>query len=271
MSTEKPLSPGGPHSFFTAAEDNWFYPTCHSRGPWHEEHCHAGPPTGLLARALEMQLPEKRLTRITVDLSRPIPFAGFYIESQTLREGRIAGNTQAVLKDADGKICATAAGLHMSTLPDQRFKSQEIKLDDHQLATPGPFPLNKALHNKRAFNGDGIQIKYPAGQNAEPGPTTLWMRCVPLLENETPSPFQRICPLADCGNALGRNAEPWEVNFINPDLTVLLHRDPVGEWLASYSTGHWQANGMGMADALLFDNQGCVGRAIQTLLLRPVS
>ena len=94
------------------------------------------------------------------------------------------------------------------------------------------------------------------------------MKTVPLLATETPSPFQRLCPLADCGNAFGRNAEPWEVNFMNPDLTILLHREPQGEWLGTNSTGYWEDTGIGMADAQLFDESGSVGRALQTLLLR---
>ena len=83
------------------------------------------------------------------------------------------------------------------------------------------------------------------------------------------SPFQRISPLADCGNAFGRNAEPDEVQFVNTDLVIALHRDPVGEWMGSRATSTWQPTGVGLAEALLFDDEGPVGRALQTLLLRP--
>ena len=138
-------------------------------------------------------------------------------------------------------------------------------------AAPGAFPINKLLHQLPAFNGDGVATRYPPGHGPTPGPTRAWLRTVPLLADETPSPFQRICPMADCGNAFGRNAEPAEVNFLNTDLTIALFRDPEGEWLGSESTGHWEPNGIGLADALLFDNHGVVGRALQTLLLRPVN
>ena len=55
---------------------------------------------------------------------------------------------------------------------------------------------------------------------------------------------------------------------MNPDLTILLHREPQGEWLGTNSTGYWEDTGIGMADAQLFDESGSVGRALQTLLLR---
>jgi hypothetical protein len=95
------------------------------------------------------------------------------------------------------------------------------------------------------------------------------MRTVPLLPDEEPSSVQRICPLADCGNAIGRNAELSDASFINPDLTIVLHREPVGEWFGIQAVSHWQPDGIGMADALLFDTEGAVGRALQTLLIRP--
>jgi len=199
-------------SFFTSVDNIWFSPTSHTRGPWDENACHAGPPTGLLARAVEHALPEQRLTRLAVNLLRPIPFS---------------------------KI--------------------------------GLFPITKTLHDKPAFNGDGVDVRYPDGENHLPGPTTAWLKTVPLLNNEISSPFQSICPLADCGNAFGRNADPSEVTFMNTDLTLVLHRDPVGEWFGSQSAAYWEPNGIGLADALLFDSLGVVGRALQTLVLRKTS
>jgi hypothetical protein len=95
------------------------------------------------------------------------------------------------------------------------------------------------------------------------------MRTVPLLDDESPSPFQRICPLADCGNAFSRNGEPWDYTFVNPDLTIVLHREPIGDWLGASSVSRWEPTGIGMSDTLLFDERGAVGRAVQTLVITP--
>ena len=55
-----------------------------------------------------------------------------------------------------------------------------------------------------------------------------------------------------------------------PNLTSqVLHRDPVGDWLGSRVVSQWQPSGVGLADALLFDDHGPVGRALQTMLIRP--
>ena len=90
-----------------------------------------------------------------------------------------------------------------------------------------------------------------------------------MLGDENPSPFQRICPLADCGNAFSRNGETTEYTFVNPDLTIVLHREPIGDWLGSSTVSRWEPSGIGMADSLLFDEHGAVGRAVQTLVITP--
>lgn len=257
-----------PDTFFTL-DDDWFKPTSHTRGPWHEDHCHAGPPTAVIARSIEQLNPQQKLVRLTVNFIRPIPFAGFRIKADITRQGRIVTTSAAQLIDSNDKICATAVALQMTEQEKYSMPTHQTNFGLHSAATLGKFPIQKTLHDKPSFKGDGVQVKYPDGQSHTPGPTTAWMKTVALLPDETPSAFQRICPLADCGNAFGRNAEPWEVNFMNPDLTVLLHRDPIGDWLGSSSTGYWEDNGIGMADAQLFDESGSVGRALQTLLLQP--
>ena len=255
-------------SFFTSTNDEWFQPTEHTRGPWDEHACHAGPPTGLLARALEKLLPAQRLTRLTVNLQRPIPFAGFHVQGMVVRKGRTVSLSEAQLLDANNKVVITAAGMHLTPSSEQHMPSHTQSMGSAKDASEGQFPIKDTLHGKPAFNGDGVQVRFPAGQSHSPGPTTAWMKTVPLLSYESPSPFQRICPLADCGNAFGRNAEPAEVTFMNTDLTLVLHRDPEGEWLGTQSVGYWEPTGIGLADALLFDEQGVVGRAMQSLILR---
>jgi len=257
-----------PDSFFTTDKE-WFLPTSHTRGPWSVDQCHAGPPTGLIARALEQTLPDHRLTRLTVNLTKPIPFEGFRIETSVTRHGRIVSLAEASLVNQQNTICATASSLHMAPQSDHPMPTPEVDMPQLDEAVAGDFPISRTLHDQPSFRGDGIAVKYPPGENNEPGPTIGWLRTVPLLADETPSPFQKICPLADCGNAFGRNAEPWQYNFMNPDLTLLLHRDPMGDWLGTKAISHWQSNGIGMADAELFDRRGCVGRAMQTLLVRP--
>jgi hypothetical protein len=254
-------------------EVEWFTPTEHCRGPWDPDACHAGPPTGLLVRALERIVPGVRLARITVDLTKPIPLAGFRIAAEILREGRAAAVTRATIVDESGGVRVVATGLHVATSEAPLFDAAR---DNSGVSTPrladsepGPFPIDVSRgHGLPGFSG-AIQVRYPPGQGRGPGATTIWMSAAPLLPDEMPSPFQSVCPLADCGNALSRHTEGSEVGFVNADLTIALHRDPVGGWVGSRAVSWWQPNGVGLAEALLFDDDGPVGRALQTMVLRP--
>ncbi|MDH3293137.1 MAG: thioesterase family protein [Acidimicrobiia bacterium] len=258
-----------------------------ARGPWDPDACHAGPATALLARSCERVVsahdhlyrsdnadpsdaPDRRLIRLTVDLARPIPIGGFRVDAKVQRAGRTTATSHAELIDLDGQVCATAWALHLTAGPEQDFPTPPIETPRLADAVEGGFPVQLMGHGRPGFS-TGVETRYPPAQDHLPGPTTIWMRAIPVLDSEPPSPFQKICALADSGNAISRNAEPAEVAFVNPDLTITLHREPSGEWFGSDVVSHWQPNGIGMADALLFDEHGVVGRAIQTLLLRKAS
>lgn len=258
----------GDTSFFTTADGTWFTPTGACRGPWDPNACHAGPPTGLLARASELAVPDQQLVRITVDLTRPVPHAGFRIETEVVRSGRTVSSTEMRLFDHTDKQVVIARGLHMRTDELGDLPTTPYPQPDFAEAAPGSFPILHAAHDLPFF-AQGVEARYNPGDLPTPGPTRAWLRTLPLLDDEDPSPFQRICPLADCGNAFSRLADDFETfAFMNTDLTVLLHRAPIGEWFGMDSVSRWEPTGLGMSDSLLFDTEGAVGRALQSLLIQ---
>ena len=254
-----------PDSSFTQAGDV-FIGTDFARGPWSADHCHGGPPTGVIARACEHAVPHQRLTRLTVELSRPVPLAGFTVETNVLRSGRKTSLVAATLTGIDGRVCVTATALHLLASDHAALPTTEGDTPRRSDATKGPPPVRSLAHGLPGFF-DGTQLLFDPGSAPGPGPCTLWMRTVPLLPTEPMSPFQRVCPLADSGNGISSNGDFTDFSPINPDLTVSLHRDPVGEWIGSQATSRWEPNGIGLAEALLFDEIGPIGRATQTLLV----
>jgi len=257
-------------AFFSIDGNGWFLGNDGARGPWSADACHAGPVTGLLARALEREIPDMQLVRITANYLRPIPMAGFRIESETTRTGRATAAAAARLIDTAGKTCATASSVHFACSDVGALATVSIPVPERLGAVPGEF-VDDSTHHDKPFFRHAIEVAYPPGEDNGPGPTTLWMRAPALLADETPSPFQRICPLADCGNGISRNADFDNVTFVNPDLTLIVYRLPESEWLASSAVSFWEPTGIGLAQATLFDERGPVGVASQTLLIRPVA
>lgn len=248
-------------------DHEWYLPTGYCRGPWDPDACHAGPPTGLLARASQRLLPDQPLVRLAVDLTRPVPHAGFGITAAVSRAGRTVSTTELTIVAEDGRAVVSARGMHLAPTEPGDVPTTPYAVPSLAEAQPGAFPIRRSNHDLAMFSG-GVEVRYPPGHGPHPGPNRMWMRTVPLVLGEVGSPFERICALADCGNAVSRNAEPDGLAFMNSDLTILLHRPPVGEWFGIDSVSRWEPSGVGMSDSLLFDEHGAVGRALQTLVLQ---
>jgi hypothetical protein len=100
------------------------------------------------------------------------------------------------------------------------------------------------------------------------GDVAAWMRMrCDLVDGEKPSPLQRLMVAADSGNGVSMVLDWREWVFINPDLTVYLHRMPEGEWVCLEATTTPDPHGVGLAESRLHDVRGPIGRAVQSLLV----
>jgi len=118
------------------------------------------------------------------------------------------------------------------------------------------------------FGGDGVELRFVAGDFAQPGPATAWVRFkVPLVEGEEPTPVQRVAAASDFGNGVSA-ALDWNTHlFINADLTIYMVRPPRGEWVGLDSRTMVENDGVGLAESVLHDTDGAIGFAAQALLV----
>jgi hypothetical protein len=87
---------------------------------------------------------------------------------------------------------------------------------------------------------------------------------------EQATPLQRLAAAADFGAGLSGTLPREHYLFINVDLTVYVEREPVGEWICLESQTRISAGGgIGIAESVLYDERGRVGRASQALLVAP--
>lgn len=259
-----------PDAYFTVSHDGTFHPTAFSRGPWDPDACHAGPPTGLMARASELLVSDKPLVRLLVEITRPVPMSGFRIGATISRTGRTVTTTSIELHD-DDRSYALARGLHLAEGDIGPVASHHAEFAGPEEAVPGLFPISPP-HSQTSF-AQSLNVRYVPGLSlGDGGETFMWAESkVPLIAGEEPSPFQTLCPLADCGNGISFHEGTETMAFVNADLMVSLHRPPHGTWIGSHTVSFWEPNGIGRADAELFDDTGPVGRAMQSLVLRRLS
>jgi len=78
----------------------------------------------------------------------------------------------------------------------------------------------------------------------------------------------RILLVADSGSGVSAVLDPARFTFINVDLTVVLHRDPVGEWLLLEAATTTGTRGTGLAETALSDQSGRCGHGPADLAAR---
>jgi len=249
-----------------------FVPTPLCRGPWSPDAQHGGPPAALLARAVEHAAgpDDLAVARLTIELLRPVPLAPLTAAARIVRPGRKVQLVEATL-DAGGTTVARAVAL--------RIRTRALPVPPGVPPAPPPFPLPAAGRDGRppwgdglarpAFHSDAVDHRFVAGGFETPGPAIDWIRLrVPLVAGEPTSPLARVAAAADFGNGISwvlSRLEGWL--FINPDLTIHLHRHPAGEWVALEAVTHVGGQGTGLAESRLWDERGPIGRSLQSLLL----
>jgi hypothetical protein len=248
---------------FYSFEGERFVPSELTRGPWDPGAQHAGPPSALVARALERCEPRDgmRLARITIEILGPVPLEPLTVSARVSRPGRSVELLEASLAGPRGDILQARAW---------RIAASEVRL------AADPPPPGPEHGNPRDFFPTGQEVGYHTameyrfvlGAFLEPGPATVWMRMgVPLVAGERPTGLQRVMVAADSGNGVSAALDLREHLFINTDLSVHLLRLPETDWVCLEA--QTLVGTSGMADTALWDERGRIGRAVQTLLVRP--
>ena len=262
-----PLACRAVEAFFAPDGPSRFISSEYTRGPWDPGSQHAGPPSALLARALEHTNPrdDSQIVRVTIEILRPVPIAPLEVETTVVRPGRkvelLTGELRA---GGESTLRATA----------WRMRTEDIGVTAGTDAPPTPpGPDTTVAVNHFPWS---VEVGYPSamewrvvgGDLMTPGPATVWMRMRgALVEGEAPSPLTRVMVAADCGNGVSAVLDLGRHLFVNTDLTVSLHRMPAGEWVCLDATTTIESHGIGFAASQFFDEQGPLGRGAQSLFV----
>ncbi|MBT2452714.1 thioesterase family protein [Streptomyces sp. ISL-43] len=256
--------------FYERVDAGRFRSTAHTRGPWDPGSQHAGPPAALLGRAIEERpgaREDMRIARITYEILRPVPIGPLELTTSVLRAGRSTEVVEAALAPAGAAPVMLARALRI------RVAQEPVPavVPGPELPPPGevgvtpffPVPWERGYHA-------AVETRFTEGAFVELGPGTCWMRMkVPLVAGEETRPLDRVLVAADSGNGISSVMDFGRYVFVNGDLTVHLHRHPVGEWVCVEARTSVDGGGIGLADARLHDEKGPIGRSAQSLFVAP--
>ncbi len=250
-----------------------FVPTKRAGSPWGPGLLHGGPPAGLLARAIEHHVPDPTfaVTRLTIDLFRPVPMQPLEVRAETVREGNRIHAVQAGLFADDVEVSRATAVL---------LRKSEAQADPHEgrAMPPGPEGLATSSMGGGMRRMEGPPEHVPSGFHTtievrwvnrpyEHGPNMAWIRIpVPLVAGEPTSPLVRAAAVSDFGNAFANIGRPGGPGYINADITLYLHRLPDGEWVGMQAQRVTEPVGLGVATTTLYDHLGPIGGTMHALL-----
>lgn len=244
-----------------------FEPTLLAQGPWSPTHAHGGAVAGLIAHVADTTpapVP-MRVTRLTVEIRHAVPMQPLSVDTEIIREGRRVQLLHITLRDGDRDL------VHASL---QRIRTEpELTAD---VASPPQPPVSRpdpslAMSAEQMSEVPGFirAIDYLRSPSTGPDdPVLVWLRLRhPLVEGHDVSPFVRAAITADFTSGTGSGLDWQQWRYINPDLSVHLERDPVGEWLAVEAKASLSAEGTGQSYSRILDSEGVVGRGQASMFI----
>ncbi len=254
--------------FYEPVGSGTFLATAATAGPWNQRAQHGGPPSALAARAIEQHERDgnKRLARVAIDILRPVPVDAITVSARTVRPGKRIELVEAVL-ECNGQEVLRARAWRLAT-------SATVPV-----VTAGGAPPAVPAQPQRHIDFPGghsagylsaVDWRFVNGGFDQLGPSAAWARpTIPLIAGEELSPMCRTLLVADSGSGVASTLDPRQFQFMNVDLTVVLQRDPAGEWLLLDAVTTMGGNGSGLTETRLSDVHGAVGAGLQTQLVAP--
>lgn len=253
-------------AFYERLDEDRFASTRHTSGPWSEDSQHLGPPSALLARALERCAPRPGtvLSRVAFEVLGPVPVAELTVTASVLRPGRSVELLAAELAH-DGRPVLRAHAWRMVA-----GDTASVAAGEQEPPTPpaecGPMAIPE--HWRGGYLG-AMEWRSVRGGVFTPGDAVVWARPrVRVVAGEEPTATQRLFTVADSASGVSSRLDLRTWYAINTDLTVHLHREPVGEWFALDARTVIGPSGVGVASSVLHDERGAVGRGAQSLFVR---
>jgi hypothetical protein len=183
-----------------------------------------------------------------------------------VREGRRIQLVEGEMKAGDVVVArASAMRIRTADVPVPDHPRRDLPIPPDRLETR---PLGRLGDEEgQWFHVAAVEARFAEGDWLEPGPTSAWMRLtIPLVAGEQTTPLQRVIAVSDFGNGLSR-VLPSGWLYINSDLTIHLRRAPVSEWVCLRSRTDLGDDGVGLAQSELFDEDGDLGHALQSLVV----
>jgi Thioesterase-like superfamily len=249
--------PMEPDPYFRHDAGGPFVPTDICRGPWDPETLHGRVVSALMAYEVDRAWGQTEFhpARFTVDLYRVPRFAPVEVSSRVVRDGnRIKVIDAEFTSNGESIARASAILLRRTDQPEGNVWSPP----PWDVPSPDSLPqptnaLARMWETRTIDHGFGTVERKRA-----------WLRETHVLvAGVALTPFVRAAFAADFTNPFANSGDAG-LKYVNADITLYLHRLPVGEWLGFEVTSHHSHDGIAVGECTLHDLQGAIGTSTVT-------
>lgn len=238
---------------FFVEEEGSFRPSEMARGWWSKDSLHGRALVGLMGTVVadrhgcEGMVP----ARFTIDMFRLAPFGAVSITTKVVREGPRIVLVEAEMSGGGRPVArATMQFLRRAASPPGKVWSPS----PWHVPPPEAVPETPDRAAPHYFEVRGIE-----GRLGEHGPRKQWMRDkYELIAGKPLSPYARAALAADFASAFVHCGDRG-IRYINTDVSLHLHRLPVGEWIGFETTGHDASQGIAVGHCRIYDVEGPFG------------
>ncbi len=276
--TASPANGSAPTDPIFHLDGDAYVATSLARGPWDPTTAHGGAPAALLAAAVDAApaLAPMQGVRLTYDLVRPVPLATpLHLDVEVVREGRRIQVLDTRLTTAtDGTELVRCRALRIRTTDDLALPTDRPTAGEPLPALPEALPRLAATPG---LDDEGfwtaVDVRLVSGRLGDPGVGRGWFQIIAPLTDATGehaptlTPLARVAACGDFGNGIGAPLPMGPFRYINPDLTVDLHRLPVDEWVSLEAHSVAEPHGVGLTTGTLGDRRGVLGTSLQSLFI----
>lgn len=257
-------------SYFERVGANRYRPTADAAGAWKDGEIHFSPLGGLIVHAIDLHRAARNgttgmvLARISFDILGFLAADVCEVRVETIRPGRTIELIEATVV-INGRPAVLARAWFTITVDTAEVAGGAPA----SLSLPGPehrWPMTETWPG-----GYVASLEMRAAEPPRPGRVTAWL-CTDrqLVAGESASAHASFIALVDTANGVAVRRSPREWMFPNLDLTIHLHRQPARGWVGLDTTVTFGSTGQGLTSTALHDEIGPVGRAEQTLTVRPL-
>jgi Thioesterase-like superfamily len=246
---------------FFRKQNGLFQPTRAGVGPWNADSLHGRLIVGLLGAEIERLhgSADYMPARLTVDMYKLPDLSPVEVVTRVVKDGyRIKVIDAEFISGGVSAGRATCQLLRRTEDPPGKVWTR-----------PGwdaPAPAEIEAPAANVAMGGMWTIRPITGGFGTPGPRKVWMAEVrDLVEGEPWTPFARVAVAADIASPFANSGDQG-LGYINSDVTLYLHREPVTKWVGFEVFNHGATAGVAIGECFVHDEQGPIGSASCTAL-----